>query len=162
MTVLVERIKREANILREFRDRGFVLSKRGKDYVTLCFLHDEDTPSLIITPDNNLWHCFGCDAGGSVIDFVMKYDKVSFHHALTKLSGNGDLSAFKLPGNNESTNGFSQQKLLKRVVDFYHKTFLRESAGQDYLHSRGITSSEAVTHFKIGHANRTLGLCRPT
>ena len=54
------------------QSRGVKLTKQGRDYVGLCPFHREKTPSFHITPSKNLFHCLGCDAGGSVIDFIMR------------------------------------------------------------------------------------------
>lgn len=78
----VERIKREVSLLRLLEGQGHTLVKQGKDMACRCPWHQsDDTPSCIITPTTNLWHCFGCDAGGSVIDWTMRWHKVSFRHA---------------------------------------------------------------------------------
>ncbi len=57
------------------------VTKQGKDYVVCCPFHEEKTPSCIISPKTNLFNCFGCGTGGSVIDWVMKTQGVSFRFA---------------------------------------------------------------------------------
>lgn len=61
------------------------LHKRGVNYYTLCFIHNEKTPSLCIFPDTNSWHCFGCGAGGNIYDWIMQYDNVGFYEAVNKV-----------------------------------------------------------------------------
>jgi DNA primase len=79
----IERIKQEVSIRQLVEYYGVKLEKKGKDLVALCPFHNDHEPSLIITPDKNLWHCLGaCQTGGSVIDWVMKIEGVSFRHAL--------------------------------------------------------------------------------
>ena len=75
------RLKSEVSLLRLVQSQGHETKKQGKDYVISCPFHEEDTPSLVISPKNNLFHCFGCDAAGSVIDWVMKTRGVSFRFA---------------------------------------------------------------------------------
>ena len=82
----IERLKREVPIQRLAEGRGVVLKPHGKDLIGLCPFHDDHEPSLVITPEKNLWHCLGaCRAGGSVIDWVMRAEGVSFRHAVELL-----------------------------------------------------------------------------
>ena len=74
-------LKTNTSLLRLAESQGYELKKEGKDYVMCCPFHDDKTPSLKITPSKNLFHCFGCGAGGSVIDWVIKTQGVSFRHA---------------------------------------------------------------------------------
>ena len=90
----IERIENETSILRLVESAGIKLTKTGKDFSGLCPFHEESTPSLKISPDKNVWHCFGCNAGGSVIDWVMKTNGVSFRHAAELLrEGRPDMKA---------------------------------------------------------------------
>src|SRR6266481_2781909 len=82
----LERIKSEIAIERLAQARGIELRQHGKDLIGLCPFHDDREPSLVITPAKNLWHCLGaCQTGGSVIDWVMKAEGVSFRHAVELL-----------------------------------------------------------------------------
>ena len=74
----LERIKREVSLVRLLEGQGYRLVSQGKDLACRCPWHEGDeTPSCIVTPKTNLWHCFGCDAGGTVIDWVMRSHRVS-------------------------------------------------------------------------------------
>ena len=68
----IEAVKQNVSLLRLAEAQGHELKKEGNDYVMCCPFHEEETASMKITPSNNLFHCFGCDEGGSVIDWVMK------------------------------------------------------------------------------------------
>ena len=69
----IERLKAEVAVERLAEARGITLERHGADLIGLCPFHDDREPSLVITPAKNLWHCLGaCQAGGSVIDWVMK------------------------------------------------------------------------------------------
>jgi DNA primase len=82
----VTRIKREVSLVRLAEARGFELKPHGSHYAIHCPFHDDDkTPSLIITPEKNLFHCPACGAKGSPIDWVMKIEGVSMRHALELL-----------------------------------------------------------------------------
>lgn len=144
----IERIKQEISVLELAQNRGINLRRQGADYVGLCPFHDDHNPSLVISPKNNLWHCFGCNQGGSVIDFLMKLDNISFRHAVEKLTGVPEIAL--------TSDNIDHQKLLNRVTEFYHQTLYRNPTALEYLAKRGIKDEEAIQTFKIGYANRTL------
>ena len=70
--VEVSKLKSDVSLLRLAESQGYELKREGNDYVMCCPFHEEKTASLKITPDKNLFHCFGCGAGGSVIDWVRR------------------------------------------------------------------------------------------
>jgi len=89
----LDHLKAEVSLLDLVRRQGYEAKRQGKDYAVHCPFHEgDDTPSLIISPDKNLFHCFGCEASGSVVDWVMKTEGVSFRLAVEMLRG--DLSSF--------------------------------------------------------------------
>jgi len=78
----LDRLKRETDLAALVRSRGVELRPRGKDLVGRCPFHGPDEePSFVVTPAKGLWHCFGCGASGSVLDFVMQAEGVSLRHA---------------------------------------------------------------------------------
>jgi len=91
----LERIKREVSIERLVQASGVALHRHGSDLIGLCPFHEDHEPSLVVTPEKNLWHCLGaCQTGGSVIDWVMKARGVSFRHAVEILrNGHSSLAA---------------------------------------------------------------------
>lgn len=94
----LERLKTQVSLLRLVESQGYTVSRQGKDCVIRCPFHEDDTPNLIISPKSNLFHCFGCEAAGSVIDWVMKTQGVSFRHAMEILQqGNPALTAESVP-----------------------------------------------------------------
>ncbi|MGD9154491.1 MAG: CHC2 zinc finger domain-containing protein [Bacillota bacterium] len=157
----LERIKRETSIVTLAENHGIKLEKRGADFIGLCPFHDDHDPSFVITPETNLWHCFGCNAGGSVIDLLMKLENISFRRAVEQLSGSPteELAADFAARATEPDR--DRQKLLNRVTEFYHQTLFRDLQALEYLAKRGIQSEEAVKAFKIGYANRTLAYAVP-
>ncbi|MCF6250395.1 MAG: CHC2 zinc finger domain-containing protein [Methylococcaceae bacterium] len=81
----IKRLKQEISLQRLAESAGIALKRHGADVVGLCPFHDDKTPTLVITPKTNLWHCLGaCQTGGSVIDWVMKAEGISFRHATRK------------------------------------------------------------------------------
>jgi len=166
----IERLKMEISVQRLVEASGIPLKKTGKDLTGCCPFHADDTASLVVTPAKNLWHCFGCGAGGGPIDWVMKSNGVSFRHAVELLrEGHSSLAAGSGPVKRATVRALDapvaldadDQLLLNQVADYYHDTLKASPEALDYLKSRGIDSPEAIAHFKLGYANRTLGLRLP-
>jgi DNA primase len=89
----IQRLKDEVSVQRLVESAGVELRKVGKDWAGRCPFHADDTASLVITPAKNLWHCFGCQTGGGVVDWVMKLKGVSFRHAVELLKDESALAA---------------------------------------------------------------------
>ena len=153
----VTRIKQEVSLQRLAEGMGISLKRHGADLIGLCPFHDDKEPSLVISPQKNLWHCLGaCQSGGSVIDWVMRAEGVSFRHAVELLLVDYTPSlvadaapvkrskAQKLP--TPLNSNAEDQALLKQVVDYYHETLKNDTEGLAYLEKRGL-SGEAVEHF---------------
>jgi DNA primase len=82
----IDRLKAEVSLQRLAERRGIALRRHGGDLLGLCPFHDDHEPSLVISQAKNLWHCLGaCGAGGSVIDWVMRTEGISFRHAVELL-----------------------------------------------------------------------------
>ena len=94
----IERLKSEISLERLVEAAGIELKKAGVDRIGRCPFHDDREPSLVISPRKNLWHCLGeCQAGGTVIDWVMKMNGVSFRHAVELLRTDPSLAAAVKP-----------------------------------------------------------------
>lgn len=168
----LERIKREIDLAALVRAKGIELKPHGTGHLAgKCPFHDDSTPSFIVTPGKNLFHCLGCGAGGSVIDFVMKHDGLSFRHAVEILR---DGKAATLVASTSPTKKTTvprlpppiafdadDQTLLRQVIDYYHERLRQTPAALDYLKRRGLGSEDAIATFKLGFADRTLGLRLP-
>ena len=180
----IERLKAEVSVQRLAEAAGLALKKSGKDFTACCPFHEDDTASLVITPAKNLWHCFGCGAAGGPIDWVIKRNGVSFRHAVELLrEGLPGLTALnplaaESDGVAASTAGAPKrstvralpapvafdaddQALLNQTVQYYHERLLANPEGQAYLLSRGLNHPELLAHFRLGVADRTLGLRLP-
>ncbi|WP_224558256.1 CHC2 zinc finger domain-containing protein [Pectobacterium versatile] len=159
----LQHLKAAVSLVEVVRGQGRKVMKRGKDWVVLCPFHQENTPSCVISPEKNLYHCFGCDAGGSVLDWVMKTEKLSLPHAVDKLRRESGMvpAAAPLPPVSDISNEQERQALLHRVVAFYHHTLLNAPEAVAYLEKRRLNHPELVAAFKLGFANRTLGYRLP-
>ena len=135
----LDRIKGEVSLARLIEGQGIALITQGKDLACRCPWHEgDDTPSCVITPATNLWHCFGCDAGGTVIDWVMRSQRVSFRHACELLDEGASFLSRRVCRHcgAEAIGGSAARRtvvraglegdahadaaLLNQVIDFYH------------------------------------------
>jgi DNA primase len=180
----LEQLKRDVSLERLVASHGVTLARHGEDLVARCPFHADDTPSLVISPESNLWHCLGaCQRGGSVIDWVMLAEGASFRAAVEFLRHGGT-----------PTVNLSQRGPLKRggavkqaplcagvagaagtagaspsdaavwqgVVQHYEEALLANVEARAYLASRGLDDEEAIRHFHVGFSNRTLGYRLPS
>jgi len=166
----IEQLKNEVSVQRLVESTGIALKKVGKDWLGQCPFHADDTASLSVTPDKNLWHCFGCGVGGGPIDWVIKKNGVSFRHAVELLrDGISSLAAGPAAVKRTTVRKLDapvaidadDQALLDQVIDYYHATIKQAPEALAYLKERGLAHPELVAHFKLGFANRTLGLRLP-
>jgi len=166
----IDCIKREVSLVRLVESSGITLKKKGKDYFGLCPYHDDQSPSLSITEDKNIWNCLGaCQEGGDVIRWVEKMHGVSFTQAFHMLKEQSPaLAASRSPVKQSSTpkldnplTANEDAALLNQIIDYYHAALKKSPEVQDYLKQRGLDNPELIDHFKLGFANRTLAYRLP-
>jgi DNA primase len=127
---------------------GYVeLRKSGANYKGLCPFHEEKTPSFVVSPAKQIFHCFGCGAGGDAITFLMKYENLEYIEAIEKLA---NLYNFKLNyvKSEKRENCF---KILQEINSFYKKALTKNQAAQEYLKKRGVFEA-SIEKFSIGFA----------
>ncbi len=154
---VIKQIKSTISLLRLVESQGYQPKKQGKDYVVSCPFHNDKTPSLVISPKTNLYHCFGCGAAGSVIDWVIKTQGVSFRHAVEILRNDLPTLAAPVQPVTRSTvqkmevllSGDSEaRQLLNQVVSYYHETLLQNPEALDYQQTYVDTYAK-VAHCKL-------------
>ncbi|GEL78306.1 DNA primase [Tenuibacillus multivorans] len=137
------------------------LTKRGRNYFGLCPFHGEDTPSFSVSPEKQIFHCFGCGKGGNVASFMMEIEQISFTEALKKLA---DKSGDQLPqewlSQNQDRQYSSDQHDVLQAYEWstklFHHVLKHTKDGKDalnYLKNRGF-SEEAIEHFQLGFSPR--------
>jgi DNA primase len=172
--VEIERLKEQVSLVSLVTAHGVELRKTGKDMVGRCPFHDDPTPSLVVTPAKNLWHCLGaCQAGGSVVDWVMRAQGVSFRHAAEPLRDGMPTTASSTSGTGAPkrstvrtlpapvTQTSKDGELLAQVVGYYARVLTESPEALEFLRRRKLAHPEVLTTFQLGYANRTLGLRLP-
>ena len=132
------------------------LTKRGRNWFGLCPFHGEQTPSFSVTQDKQIFHCFGCGAGGNVITFVMDIDNLSFQEAVGKLGSRVGIDLDIEPQSGETKTVSKDETRMKEAhtfaMNYYHHLLLNTEEGEQalrYLEERGF-SRELIEHYKIG------------
>ena len=146
----IDQIQEKTDIV-ELISRYVPLKKAGRNYKAPCPFHNEKTPSFIVSPDKQIYHCFGCGSGGNVFSFVMKYENLEFPEVVEMLA---DKAGIKLPRfssqKKELTSLASQlYKINEYAIGFFQESLARSTAAGDYLASRGM-GDETVKKFRIG------------
>ncbi|QKF82720.1 DNA primase [Halarcobacter ebronensis] len=142
----IENLKNHLDIV-DVVSQFIELKKAGANFKACCPFHGEDTPSFVVSPQKQIYHCFGCGVGGDAIKFVMEYEKLSYPETLEKLA-----SMYNVNLNYENTNQKKQDfKILEEVNKYYQKLFVGNKTAKDYIISRGI-SEFSIEKFEIGYA----------
>ena len=129
------------------------LKRAGRNFRGNCPFHNEKTPSFMASPDKQIFHCFGCGAGGNVIGFVMKYERLEFPDAVELVAGKVGISIPKATSGYEPnrTENAKIHSANEAAVQFYHYTLLETGAASEYLKKRGI-KEETIKKLKLGYA----------
>ena len=180
----ISRIKQAVPLTRLCEARGVVLTGQGHNLLGRCPFHDDRTPSLVVEPEKNLWHCMGaCQCGGSNVDFVMRDHGVGFRVAVEILSAMAGGAPYPArPAGVAAAGGLTHSSarrlanplsvdadgdaLLGQVAEFYHRTLSDNALATAapalaYLRERKLADAETIRHFRLGYADRSLGLRIP-
>ena len=129
------------------------LKKAGTTYKGLCPFHGEKTPSFVVTPQRESWHCFGCGLGGDIFSFVMQRDGVTFPEALRTLAQRAGVEIDERT-QREDAHKARLRAVLDSAIAFYHAVLTASNAGKpalDYLHGRGFSDATIET-YQLGWA----------
>ena len=147
----IERIRNTADIydvVAQYVD----LKKRGRNFFGLCPFHSEKTPSFSVAPDKQIYHCFGCGAGGNVFSFIVEHEKIPFIEAVQQLGQKYGIDVDYQSG--PSSKIFSSlYELHDLAVKLYHNILFSEKgkSALDYLYNRGL-NDDTIKTYQIGFA----------
>ena len=151
------------HIIEQVRDRSDVvevvgayvdLKRAGTNYKGLCPFHKERTPSFIVSPDRQTYHCFGCGKGGNVFSFLMEMDGVSFPEAVRELGKRAGIEVESRPDEDARSENEALFQANTFAGHFYHDSLVKTAAGdkaRKYLEGRGIPR-EVWRRFGLGYA----------
>ncbi len=152
---LIDEIRSSSDIV-DVISASLKLKKRGKNYVGLCPFHQEKSPSFNVSPDRQMYHCFGCGAGGNVFTFVMETEKVSFIEAVRTLADRAGI-ILPSPGREDSSRATEAEILYgicRDAVSYFQENLAKTVEGKlalEYFHHRGF-SDDTMRTFGLGYA----------
>ena len=136
----------------------FPLKRAGANFRALCPFHQEKTPSFMVSPSRQTFHCFGCGAGGSVFRFVMDYEHTDFPSAVRKLGARVGISVIEQRAAADEDRRYEARRILLKLhadaAEWFHENLLKKDVGEParkYLKQRGVTA-EIAKHWQLGYA----------
>jgi len=123
------------------------LKKSGANFKARCPFHGEKTPSFVVSPHKQIFHCFGCGIGGDAIKFVMEYEKLSYPEAIEKLA-----STYNIPLTYTKSKGSfgDEKRVLELLEQWYKKNLVQNQAALNYLQNRGV-EQRSIEKFSLGY-----------
>jgi DNA primase len=149
----IEEVRSKLDIV-QFISESVSLKKAGRNYKGLCPFHAEKTPSFMVSPERQIWKCFGCGRGGSVFNFLMETERIEFGEALKILAKRVGV---KLASYHPSDLETEKEKIFQvnhLAAEFYHYLLMSHAVGKNaliYALGRGI-KKDSLELFKIGYA----------
>ncbi len=149
---------RQTNDIVDVISQYMQLKRSGRNYFGLCPFHNEKSPSFSVSPDKQIFHCFGCGAGGNVISFVMKIEGINFIEAVQLLADRANIQLPTLQNNGDAQKEELKAKVYqvnKFAAEFYHKNLYTANAkmAQEYVKKRMLTQ-ETLEAFQIGFSGK--------
>ena len=153
---LIEEIRSRNDILDTISE-NILLKKSGQNYKGLCPFHSEKTPSFVVSPEKQIYHCFGCGAGGNIFKFIMEMEDLSFLDAIKILAAKCGvtLPAFKPGQTNAKSNERDVLLNINQKAQSYFILSLMSKGGEqarEYLNSRGLNDKKLLADYSIGWA----------
>ena len=145
----IDQIQNQVDIV-EIISQYYSLKRAGKNYTTLCPFHEEKTPSFIVSPEKQIFHCFGCGKGGNLFRFVMEQEKLSFLEAVKLVA---DKAGIQVEEKAVSSKNKQLYSLFQKATQLFQE-FLYSPQGKGarkYLEQRGI-KEKTVKEFSLGYA----------
>jgi DNA primase len=147
-----------ANDIVEVIGSYFPLKRAGANLKALCPFHQEKTPSFIVSPSRQTFHCFGCGAGGSVFRFVMDYEHTDFPSAVRKLAARAGITVVEKRSAADEDRRYEARRTLLKLhadaVEWFHENLPKRDIGEParkYLKQRGVTA-DIAKHWQLGYA----------
>ena len=150
---IIEQV-REANDVVDVVSDYVQLKRSGRNFFGRCPFHDEKTPSFSVSPDKQIYHCFGCGAGGNVINFIMEHERLDFISSVKLLADRANIHIETDPGEprkkDDRASIYNMHEIACRVFERQLNDAAAKSA-KDYLLNRGL-SEETLKTFRVGFA----------
>ena len=149
---------RQSNDIVDVISQYVRLKRSGRNFFGLCPFHNEKSPSFSVSPDKQIFHCFGCGVGGNIFTFISKIEGISFRESIEVLAERANI---QLPKLEDNIDNFKEElkakvyKVNKFTADFYHQNLYKPSSkpAQEYIKKRKL-NNETLKSFQIGYSGR--------
>jgi len=127
------------------------LKKSGREFKACCPFHNEKSPSFWVSPDKQFYHCFGCGAHGTVIGFLMQYEKMEFLDAVADLAQRAGLEVPREAQASRDSGSVDLHEIMGRAARFFEQNLADSTRAHEYVKRRGIDAKTGA-HFALGYA----------
>lgn len=154
---LIEEVRQNNDIV-DIISQYVHLTRKGRNYFGLCPFHNEKSPSFSVSPDRQIFHCFGCGVGGNVYTFLMKIEGITFKEALEQLAERANIQLPTLQSNGDTAREELKSKVYKVnefTAEFYHQNLYKPVAkiAQEYVKKRRM-NRETLEAYRIGYSGK--------
>ena len=154
---LIEEVRQNNDIV-DIISQYVHLTRKGRNYFGLCPFHNEKSPSFSVSPDRQIFHCFGCGVGGNVYTFLMKIEGITFKEALEQLAERANIKLPTLENNADTAKEELKAKVYKVnefTAEFYHQNLYKPTAkiAQEYVKKRRM-NKETLEAYRIGYSGK--------
>ena len=154
---IIEQVRQNNDIV-EIISQYVHLTRKGRNYFGLCPFHNEKSPSFSVSPERQIFHCFGCGVGGNIYTFLMKIEGIGFKDAIEQLAEKANIQLPRIENPEEDRKEELKAKIYKInqfTAEFYHQNLYKPTAknAQEYVKKRKLTQNTLET-FKIGFSGK--------
>ena len=149
---------RQSNDIVDVISQYVHLKRSGRNFFGLCPFHNEKSPSFSVSPDKQIFHCFGCGVGGNVITFVSQIEGLNFVETVQMLAERANIQLPTLQNNGDTQREILKDKVYKVnefTAEYYHQNLYKQQAkmAQEYVKKRQLTN-ETLKSFRIGFSGK--------
>lgn len=153
---LIEEIKSSNDIV-DIISQYVILKRRGRNFLGLCPFHKEKTPSFSVSPDKQIFHCFGCGVGGDVITFINRIENLGYRESLEMLAEKAGIALPTVDNDRDNKRQILKEKVYsinQIVAELYHENLYKPQAkmAQEYVKKRKLDNN-TLKKFMIGYSN---------
>lgn len=154
---IIENIRQSSDIV-NIISQYVALKRKGRNYFGICPFHNEKSPSFSVSPDRQIFHCFGCNAGGNVYSFLMKIEGIGFKEAVEQLAERANIQLPKLENSIDNEKEELKEKVLKineYAAEYYHQNLYKPQSkmAQDYIKQRKL-NNDALKNYRLGYSGK--------
>lgn len=154
---IIENIRQSSDIV-NIISQYVALKRKGRNYFGICPFHNEKSPSFSVSPDRQIFHCFGCNAGGNVYSFLMKIEGIGFKEAVEQLAERANIQLPKLENTIDNEKEQLKEKVLKineYAAEYYHQNLYKQESkiAQEYIKQRKL-NNDALKNYRLGYSGK--------